>query len=70
MDSYSTGGLSRVEEKEHLRRGNDAIERATGRHARGYRSPSWDLSEQTVELLLAEGFLYDSSMMGHDHSPY
>ncbi len=63
-------GLSRADEKKELERGNDVIERVTGRRARGYRSPSWDLSEHTIELLLAEGFVYDSSMMGHDHSPY
>src|SRR3546814_21149722 len=33
-------------------------------------SPSWDLSPHTVDLLLSHGFVYDSSMMGHDHLPY
>ena len=37
---------------------------------RGYRSPAWDLSEHTVELLLDHGFVYDSSLMGHDYLPY
>ena len=62
--------LTRAEEQTGLKRGNEAIERVTGRRARGYRSPSWDLSEHTVQLLLAEGFVYDSSMMAHDHCPY
>ena len=62
--------LSRAQEQTSLKWGNDAIERVTGRRARGYRSPSWDLSEHTVDLLLDEEFVYDSSMMGHDHSPY
>ena len=43
---------------------------AAGRYARGYRSPSWDLSPHSVELLLAHGFVYDSSMMGDDYTPY
>ena len=47
-----------------------AIARLTGRKARGYRSPSWDLSEHTIDLLLAHGFLYDSSLMGADYLPY
>jgi peptidoglycan/xylan/chitin deacetylase (PgdA/CDA1 family) len=51
-------------------RANDAILRLSGRKARGYRSPSWDLSENTVDLLLAHGFLYDSSLMGADYWPY
>ncbi|MET4699446.1 peptidoglycan/xylan/chitin deacetylase (PgdA/CDA1 family) [Constrictibacter sp. MBR-5] len=62
--------LSREEEEEGLVRGNEAIEALTGRKARGYRSPSWDLSPHTIGLLLAHDFVYDSSMMGHDHLPY
>lgn len=63
-------GLSREEELEQLVRGNEAIEKLTGQRARGYRSPSWDLSVNSVDLLLQEGFLYDSSMMGDDYNPY
>jgi peptidoglycan/xylan/chitin deacetylase (PgdA/CDA1 family) len=58
------------EEEEELSRANDSIKRLTGVSARGYRSPSWDLSPHTVELLLEQGFLYDSSMMGDDYTPY
>ena len=63
-------GLSREEEHEQLIRGNQAIQKLTGKKARGYRSPSWDLSPHSVELLLEEGYLYDSSMMGNDYMPY
>ena len=62
--------LTREEEEEELVRANDAIERLTGRRARGYRSPSWDLSPHSVELLLKHGFVYDSSMMADDYTPY
>ena len=62
--------FSRDEEAAELERGNAAIERLCGRRARGYRSPSWDLSAHTVELLIAQDFLYDSSLMGDDHTPY
>lgn len=62
--------LSRDEEQTELTRAIGAIERATGRTPRGYRSPSWDLSEHTLDLLLDLGFAYDSSLMGHDHLPY
>jgi peptidoglycan/xylan/chitin deacetylase (PgdA/CDA1 family) len=61
---------SREEEEADLVRANEAITRLTGRKARGYRSPSWDLSESTIDLLLAHGFLYDSSLMGADYWPY
>ncbi len=61
---------SRAEEEADLVRANEAIARLTGRKPRGYRSPSWDLSENTIDLLLTHGFLYDSSLMGGDYWPY
>jgi len=62
--------LTREGEEAELVRGNEAIKRISGRYARGYRSPSWDLSPHSVELLLKHGFVYDSSMMGDDYTPY
>jgi peptidoglycan/xylan/chitin deacetylase (PgdA/CDA1 family) len=61
---------TRAEEEADLISANEAIARLTGRKARGYRSPSWDLSENTIDLLLAHGFVYDSSLMGADYWPY
>jgi len=63
-------GLGREVEERELIRGNEAIRALTGVAARGYRSPSWNLSEHSVELLLKHGFVYDSSLMGHDYLPY
>jgi peptidoglycan/xylan/chitin deacetylase (PgdA/CDA1 family) len=57
-------------EEADMERANDAILRLTGRKARGYRSPSWDLSANTIELLVKHGFMYDSSLMGADYWPY
>ena len=62
--------LTREQEEEGLVRANEQIRKLTGRYARGYRSPSWDLSPHSVELLLKHGFIYDSSMMGDDYAPY
>jgi peptidoglycan/xylan/chitin deacetylase (PgdA/CDA1 family) len=62
--------LTREEEEGELVRGNEAIRRLTGRAARGYRSPSWDLSPHSIGLFLKHGFLYDSSLMGDDYTPY
>jgi peptidoglycan-N-acetylglucosamine deacetylase len=62
--------LSADKEEEGLLRGNECIKRVCGKAARGYRSPSWDLSEHTVALLLKHGFTYESSMMGNDYTPY
>jgi len=49
---------------------NEAIETLCGRRAQGYRSPAWDLSPHTLDLLVKHGFFYESSMMGHDYLPY
>jgi len=62
--------LAREEEERILERGSAIIEAITGAPPRGYRSPAWDLSPNTVDLLLQHGFLYDSSMMANDYTPY
>jgi peptidoglycan/xylan/chitin deacetylase (PgdA/CDA1 family) len=61
---------TRDEEEADLVRANESILKLTGRTARGYRSPSWDLSPHTIDLLLKHDFLYDSSLMGADYTPY
>ena len=62
--------LAPEKEDEGLGRANQALFEISGKATRGYRSLSWDLSPVTVDLLIKHGFLYDSSMMGHDHIPY
>src|SRR4029453_17098487 len=61
---------NRDEEEADLIRANENIQKLTGHTARGYRSPSWDLSPHTIDLLIKHGFLYDSSLMGADYIPY
>ena len=58
--------LSKEREEEVLDKGIAIIERITGERPRGYRSPSWELSEHSLSLLAERGFLYDSSLMGDD----
>jgi peptidoglycan/xylan/chitin deacetylase (PgdA/CDA1 family) len=62
--------LTREQEEAELIRGNESIRTISGAYARGYRSPSWDLSPHSVELMLKHGFAYDTSMMGDDYTPY
>jgi len=57
-------------ERRIIEKGLEALERVAGVKPRGYRSPAWDLSEKTVNLLIEYGFEYDSSCMGHDFYPY
>ena len=62
--------MSHEQEDEGFERSNEIIKKLTGESPAGYRSPSWDLSPNTLELLLKHGFLYESSMMGNDYTPY
>ena len=62
--------MTREQEETGLARANEQIKKLTGRYARGYRSPSWDLSAHSVGLLIKHGFIYDSSLMGDDYTPY
>ena len=48
----------------------ESIRRLCGHAPVGFRSPSWELTGQTLDLLLKFGFLYDSSLMGQDYTPY
>lgn len=66
----SPASLTREQEEAELVRANEQIRALTGHGASGYRSPAWDLSPHSVELLVKHGFRYDSSMMGDDYTPY
>jgi peptidoglycan/xylan/chitin deacetylase (PgdA/CDA1 family) len=58
--------LSREEEHYWMQRSIEVIEQHTGQRPRGNRSPLYNFSIHTAELLAEEGFLYDSSLMGDD----
>jgi peptidoglycan/xylan/chitin deacetylase (PgdA/CDA1 family) len=57
-------------ERAVIERGLAALDHVAGIRPRGYRSPAWDMSPNTIELLLEAGFLYDTSCMANDFSPY
>lgn len=58
--------LDRKRERDVLRRSTDLLERLSGTRPIGYRAPWFEINPRTPELLLREGFLYDSSLMGDD----
>jgi len=62
--------LDAEHERDVIRRGSEAIERAAGVRPRGFRSPSWDLSPNSLDILRELGFTYDSSLMGDDFHLY
>jgi peptidoglycan/xylan/chitin deacetylase (PgdA/CDA1 family) len=55
-------------ERADLERGLAALERL-GVRPEGYRTPSWEPSERTFDLLAEHGFAYDSTLMDDDR-PY
>ncbi|MGD9742417.1 MAG: polysaccharide deacetylase [Dongiaceae bacterium] len=58
--------LSRDEEHYWLSRSIDVIKKYTGKRPRGSRSPGHCISIHTPDLLVEEGFLYDSTLQGDD----
>lgn len=58
--------LSRDDERYWMERSIEVIERFTGKRPRGNRSPLYHFSDNTADLLIEQGFLYDSSLMGDD----
>lgn len=64
-----TSDLPLEDERRLLRKAIESLERVSGRRPVGYRSPSWELSANTLGLLRELDFLYDSSMMA-DEEPY
>jgi peptidoglycan/xylan/chitin deacetylase (PgdA/CDA1 family) len=63
-------GLDKDAEEELLLRSREVLETACGIRPVGYRSPAFDLSDHSAELLEKHGYLYDSSMMADDFTPY
>jgi peptidoglycan/xylan/chitin deacetylase (PgdA/CDA1 family) len=62
--------LTLEEEKAVLEKGFEILEKVTGERPKGYRSPAWDLSHNSIRLFQEYGFLYDSSMMADDFHLY
>jgi peptidoglycan/xylan/chitin deacetylase (PgdA/CDA1 family) len=60
---------SRAEELADMERALTVFERI-GVRPLGYRSPSADLSQSTLELVEEHGFVYDSSLMTDDYRPF
>lgn len=61
--------LSYEEEEKVMQMGLESLARI-GVKPRGYRSPYWDFSPNTLGILEKYGFKYDSSLMGNDLHPY
>ena len=62
--------LDETEERRLLELQIAQHEKLLGRRPSGYRSPAWDLSSATLDLLVEHGFAWDSSLMGRDFEAY
>ena len=60
--------MDEAAERADLERGLAALDRL-GVRPQGYRTPSWEPSERTFDLLAEHGFAYDSTLMDDDR-PY
>ncbi len=61
--------LPRDDEERLLKMALERMTELIGQRPVGYRAPSWNFSDNTLELLIELGFLYDSSLMADDR-PY
>jgi peptidoglycan/xylan/chitin deacetylase (PgdA/CDA1 family) len=56
-------------ERAMYEKGTEALERVAGVRPAGYRSPGWDLTENSIRLLAELGFRYDSSQYDSPRIP-
>ncbi len=62
--------MTKQQETAVLNKTYDLVVQLCGKAPKGYSAPWWELSKNTIDLLLAKGIEYDHSLMEHDHSPY
>ncbi len=64
---------SKAEFRESVRKSKEILENLTGSEVRGFRAPTFSITEKTLwalEVLIEEGFLYDSSIFPIFHDRY
>jgi peptidoglycan/xylan/chitin deacetylase (PgdA/CDA1 family) len=64
------GDLAPGEERRLMAVQLEQHEKIVGCRPRGYRSPSWEFSNETLGILEEFGFDWDSSLMGREFDPY
>ena len=62
--------LSYEEEWEQVAKGIAAIEEVVGIRPKGYRSPAWALSNNSIDIFKAQGLEWEASLMGDDFRFY
>jgi peptidoglycan/xylan/chitin deacetylase (PgdA/CDA1 family) len=62
--------MTKEQEQAVLNKTYDLVVDLCGKAPKGYSAPWWELSPNTIDLLLEKGIEYDHSLMENDHSPY
>jgi peptidoglycan/xylan/chitin deacetylase (PgdA/CDA1 family) len=62
--------MTKEQEQAILNKTFDLVVELSGNAPKGYSAPWWELSPNTIDLLLEKGIEYDHSLMENDHSPY
>ena len=62
--------LPRDEQRDIVERSRDAVREVTGAPPQGFRAPYWSLGSETLSLVQAAGYRYDSSLMSGDFHPH
>lgn len=62
--------LTEEDERRVIDRGIAALKHVVNVTPRGYRSPSWALTKHTMAILQGREYIYDSSLMSTDYTPY
>jgi peptidoglycan/xylan/chitin deacetylase (PgdA/CDA1 family) len=62
--------LDERREREIYRRSYELLGDLAGSAPRGNRTPAWDFTPHTIEIMLELGLSYDSSLMSHDYAPF
>lgn len=62
--------LSPDQERAVLSRSCEVLQKLTGQAPRGNRTPGWDLTEHSFQIMIDLGLEYDSSLMSNDYTPF
>ncbi|ROO87263.1 polysaccharide deacetylase [Actinocorallia herbida] len=62
--------FSDEEQREIFRKGAEALEKVTGERPVGYRAPRGSYNATSIDILLENGFLYNSHFSASDFRPY
>jgi peptidoglycan-N-acetylglucosamine deacetylase len=62
--------LTPQQERETFKRAYDLVGNLMGSAPKGSRTPGWDYSAHTIDIMLELGLLYDSSLMSRDYTPF